>query len=206
MTGTPPYEPQLDGNASQGLLLEALLEVLEKRRRIGGALVLWAEFDPEAISPRMRELRGSDLEARKSAYLNQRVLNQIDWYKTKARWNKRWADRLSNIVIVSQFVALLFSIARMAAAGAGPNAFISSIMRYNLAGLLASIATACIAWLQLRRHEELAQAYATAGHELALLVRKLKEAGDEQGLAAFVTGAETVMSSEHGVWMARRTA
>jgi hypothetical protein len=74
----------------------------------------------------------------------------------------------------------------------------------NLTGLFAAMATAFVAWPQVKQHESVAQAYAIATMDLGLIQEQgARIEGDEQ-LAAFVADAENAISREHTLWVARR--
>lgn len=70
--------------------------------------------------------------------------------------------------------------------------------------VLATGASAVLAWLQIRRHQELAQSYAVASHELALAESRARHVRSEEELARFVGDAEAAISREHTLWIARR--
>ena len=70
--------------------------------------------------------------------------------------------------------------------------------------VFATLATASIAWLQVRRHQELAQSYNLAAHELGLIAIQATHVGSDEGLSKFVADAETAISREHTMWVARR--
>ena len=85
----------------------------------------------------------------------------------------------------------------------------------NLTGAFSAVAAASMAWLQMKRYQDLAQAYALVAHELGLIevqaedVRRLIETQAqrvhrEEHLASFVANAENAISREHTMWVARR--
>lgn len=75
----------------------------------------------------------------------------------------------------------------------------------NYLPLLAAVVAAVFAWLQLKRHQELAKAYGVAALELGTMLGRISECDSADRLAAFVEEAEEAMSREHTLWRARRT-
>ena len=66
------------------------------------------------------------------------------------------------------------------------------------------MAASLIAWMQVKRYQELAQSYGLATQELGLIAsRGLHVASDEE-LSKFVAESETAISREHTLWTARR--
>lgn len=56
----------------------------------------------------------------------------------------------------------------------------------------------------MRQHEELAQSYAVAALELGFIEEQVGRVSDDKGLSAFVADAESAISREHTLWIARR--
>jgi hypothetical protein len=58
--------------------------------------------------------------------------------------------------------------------------------------------------LQLRRYQELSQSYLITATELSLIKSKIHQIETEEELSNFVDDAETAISREHTLWLARR--
>jgi hypothetical protein len=142
----------------------------------------------------MRAVRAGTLEERKQAYLAGRICDQRVWYGNQARSNRLSEDRYFNVVLVSQLAALVATVALVR--------WPSSNVR--LTGFFASLASALIAWLQLKQHKELAQSYSVAELELGFIEEKARHIMTEQEFSDFVSDAENAISREHTLWIARR--
>ena len=71
-------------------------------------------------------------------------------------------------------------------------------------GLFTSIASALIAWLQIKQHKEQAQSYSIAELELGFIQQEAQYIADDLALSDFVGDAENAISREHTLWVARR--
>jgi hypothetical protein len=76
----------------------------------------------------------------------------------------------------------------------------------DLLGIAAASAAAAAAWLEVKDHSSLAEAYATTAHELGLVRAAHPMSLDEDRWATYVSDAETAISREHTRWLARRRA
>src|SRR5262249_24963451 len=97
-------------------------------------------------------------------------------------------------IIVAQLLAAVF-------------AFISTIFPQapiRLAALFSLLATTFIAWLQVKRHQELAQSYNLATQELGIIAINAAHIHTDEELSKFVADAENAISREHTMWVARR--
>ena len=99
-----------------------------------------------------------------------------------------------SIVVIAQTLALAGAAIQLFAAHLG----------INLASVFAAGAAGGLAWLQIKRHQELTQSYAVAAYELGLIVPPSSGSANDEGLSNFVNDAETAISREHTMWIARR--
>jgi hypothetical protein len=150
--------------------------------------------DRPQISPRMREVRSSPLPQRKQVYVTQRIADQRSWYGRKAKKSQKAESWYFVIILVSQAFAL----------AAGAYMISSPDSKWNLVGVFSALASALVAWLQVRQHEELAQSYAVAALELGFIEEQAEHVSNDQGFSAFVADAENAISREHTLWIARR--
>lgn len=150
--------------------------------------------DKPQISPRMREVRAMPLNARKQTYLSQRISDQRSWYGRKAGNSQRAESWYFVVILVSQAMAL----------AAGAFMISSPDSKWNLVGVFSSLASALLAWLQVRQHEELAQSYATAALELGFIEEQAEPVATDADFSGFVGDAENAISREHTLWIARR--
>ena len=66
------------------------------------------------------------------------------------------------------------------------------------------MAAAFVAWLQLKRHQELANSYALAAQELSFIAEQIQRVETAGEFSKFVSDAENAISREHTLWAARR--
>lgn len=178
----------VEEEAAEEAFVERLAEVLTELRNV--------EVRPtggDQITTAMRRVRTADLAGRRDVYRNDRIGNQQSWYAGRATVNRRRARQWLALSIGIQLAGT--AVAALHAAG---------VIEVDLLGLIAAAAAAAAAWLQVKDHGMLGEAYAVAAQELALIRAQIDRIGDEHAWAAFVTRAEQAISREHVVWRARR--
>ncbi len=185
-----PFSRGLAEDESEELFLSRVREVLDALRGISLPV---GEAQPQ-ISSQMRQLRRSDLQQRKQTYLEGRVMEQQDWYATKARHNETRAK---------QWIGTLVGLELLAAALAFANGL--DLAPQSLAGLVGTLIASGAAWLQTRQHQFLASAYSVASQELGIIQSQVGWPTDEESWATFVDQAEEAISREHTTWKASRT-
>jgi hypothetical protein len=193
MMGADPYPISLPANAAEERFLRTLDQLLHDRRLpanlVGGSASLG-----EQITDEMRNLRSSGLGIRKERYLNDRIKEQRSWYGTKSDENlkkmRRWIIVVGGVQLLASFAAL--------ALVKWPN------LAFNFAPVLSALAGAFLAWLQIRRHQELSEAYGLATQELGLVEARHAHVQNEEQFVGFVADAENAISREHTMWAARR--
>ena len=193
MTCTEPYSHSLAPNSVDQRFLDDLKSVLTERpevySRVGGRLA----SEPQ-ITKRMRELRRLNTDGRKDAYLSYRVCAQREWYGTKSEANRRSSDRLYWSMIAAQVLALISAIALVR----WPESTTNPIV------VFVALGAAFLAWLQFRRHQELAQSYGLTAQELGLAYEQGGHVRTAEQLSEFVSDSENAISREHTLWLARR--
>ena len=75
----------------------------------------------------------------------------------------------------------------------------------DLVGVFAAISASALAWLTLKRYEDLAEAYQTAAKELSRIGSEAPSNATEEGLSQFVIDSENAMAREHTLWLAKRS-
>ncbi|AMD01786.1 DUF4231 domain-containing protein [Halomonas chromatireducens] len=170
-----------------------LAEILRANRHIGSGIAdeLAAEHQ---ITPRMEEIRSLDLEARKKMYKEQRIDNQRKWYAKKSSDNRE-ASKIwvvaTILVYIAATVTVLLKIAK-------PEWILLPTEP------LIVLAASFIGWIQIKKFNELASAYALTAHEIGILQPRLDEINDEVSFSDFVNEAELAFSREHTQWVARQ--
>ncbi|GGI95240.1 membrane protein [Saccharopolyspora subtropica] len=145
------------------------------------------------ISERMRELRAAPLAVRKEAYLTGRVLDQQDWYATKAVYHQQRARIYRTTMLVMEVVGVAGALAKA-----------TGVVDFDLAGIVAAMVSAVAAWTATRQRAATATAYVVASHELGVIRDLIDRDLDEQQWSAAVVDAESAISREHTMWHANR--
>lgn len=170
-----------------------LTEILHANRHIGSGIAseLAAEHQ---FTPRMEEIRSLNLEARKKVYKEQRIANQRKWYAKKASDNRKASKRWVVATVVVYIVATITVLLRIA----------KPEWEMLPTEPLIVLAASFIGWIQIKKFNELASAYALTAHEIGILQPRLDEIGDENSFSDFVNEAELAFSREHTQWVARQ--
>lgn len=148
------------------------------------------------ISEVMRQIRSSSLEERKALYLKERIGDQERWYGSKAAISGKKESNVFFSVIGIQCLAVIVAM----------YALIWNHAPSGLVGVLASFSSAALAWLQVKKYQETAQSYSVTSQELGLVEALARSVVTEDQFAAFVEDAESAISREHTLWIARRTS
>jgi hypothetical protein len=193
MTGAEPYFISSPGPEVDSKFISDLKSLVRDSDQL--AVGVSSEYtDKPQISPRMREVRKQSLEGRKQTYLAQRISDQRRWYGKKARKSQTAESWYFVVILISQALAL----------ASGAYMISAPESKWNLVGVFSSLASALVAWLQVRRHEELAQSYAVAALELGFIEEQAEHVDADQEFSGFVGDAENAISREHTLWIARR--
>ncbi|WP_082505271.1 DUF4231 domain-containing protein [Deinococcus sp. Leaf326] len=148
------------------------------------------------VTPKMQHVRSLSFNERKTIYLNKRIEDQRRWYATKSDFNKSKAKMWSNINLISQIVILLlcFAVVRW------------SNIPISIIGVLTTLVSCIVAWVQLKKYQELSNSYGLAAQELASIFGQGTRITQEDQFGIFVSDAENAISREHTMWSARRDA
>lgn len=193
MLRAEPYVTGLTAKEVDEKFASDLASVLSQKSYLSGALD-WKLSDKPQITERMQEVRALDTRSRKEFYLAARIEEQRQWYGGKAKINQNKEEIWFTVIMLIQILA-------------GASAFFlvrSPEFPFNLAGVFSTLATAFIAWLQVKRHQELAQSYNLAAQELGIIAIKARHIDTDDELSVFVADAENAISREHTMWVARR--
>lgn len=148
----------------------------------------------QQLTDTMEKIRKSDLSTRKQVYLVNRIQNQKKWYNQKSKINRNHGATFFWILMGVQVVAILASILLQKT----PD-FI-----FNPTGVLTTVAAGLLAWMQLKQYRTLAESYGLTTHELGIIESKVQDIRSNEEFSDFVLEAETAISREHTVWLARR--
>jgi hypothetical protein len=195
MMRAAPYSRDLSAREADQLFAGDIRTVLLEAHHPSFGFRLESSPAPQ-ITADMQRIRGLDLAERKAVYEQYRLEDQRNWYANKATFNEKQERRGFYAVMFLQGVAAAYAIV-LAALPA---------IETNLLGILSTMGAAFLAWMQVKRHQELAQAYAIAAHELSLAADLAQHATTEDQFTQFVVEAESAVSREHTLWIARRNA
>ena len=151
-------------------------------------------LNKEIITDKMLELRGLSFQEKKDYYITNRIENQKEWYAEKAEWNKGKSEFWFWVIIASQALAVISIVFLIK----NPD------INWNLVGLLTTIASSAISWLQIKQHQELKQAYTTAAEELNFIKELSYKVKNDEQLSKFILDSENAISREHTLWIAQR--
>lgn len=161
MMGADPYSITLGKDQVDNIFATELTALISTQKEVFEESAGTFSNQPQ-ITASMRKLRAAPALVRKAVYLVHRIQNQQDWYSSKADDNKRNGSKFFYFVIAIQSVAIIFAFFRFLGIG---NSF-------QLVSFMSAVAAALIAWMQVKRFQELIQSYSQAAHELGLIVAK----------------------------------
>jgi hypothetical protein len=192
MMGTDPYPTNIGSKADE--LFIASLQSLIKERSSFAARLCDEYFMDKQITDKMRFNRRIGTQERKQMYLSERIDDQRRWYNQKSQANLRSANRYFIMTISSQVLAIIAAFTVVLWQG--------SLVQFT--GIFTTLASAIIAWTQMRRNEELAQSYGLAGQELNFIFEQSSLVENEEQFLRYVANAEMAISREHTMWLARK--
>lgn len=193
MTGAEPYAFSQERRQVDAKFTDDLGRIIRTEREVFGSMPP-ADSSGSQITAAMTNLREARFEEQLETYIRDRIANQQKWYAEAARSNAKNAAWYFWATVAAQLLAVVFAFR-----------YASDITaKFHPAPFFAAVATALIAWVQVRRHDELAKAYSLASHELSALLAKAETISNRLELADFVQDAENAISREHTMWLARR--
>lgn len=192
MIGAKPFDYKLDSKIAQANLITNFKKVIGQRKDffelIGSNFARYEQL-PKSLT----EIRDLDFKQRINIYKTHRLEKQKKWYSDKVDENQKWRKISFALIISAQILALVVMIVNYKFEF---NIFISPIF--------IAISTSLIAWLQLKKYQELSQSYLITATELSLIKSKVNQINSEEELSNFVDDAESAISREHTLWLARR--
>jgi hypothetical protein len=193
VTCAAPYSSDLVPEEADRKFVLDLGSIFKERKHLAFDFGGGFSAEPQ-ITDSMRLQRSAAVAERKDQYLAGRIANQRRWYCKQANSNRSAESMYFLLITVAQGLALLAAIALVR----WPDS------KVKLTGLLTSLASALIAWLQFRQHKELVQSYSIAELELGLIQEQARYVTSDRELSNFVIDAENAISREHTLWIARR--
>jgi len=193
MAGADPYSCDSPASATDRTFISTLESIFKERKQLASSFGGVFREQPH-ITERMRAVRSGSLPERRSAYLAERIADQRRWYGDQAKRNRSAEGKYFNLIVISQFLAFAAAVALVK----WPDS------DFKLTGLFTCLASALIAWVQLKQHKELAQSYSIAEVELGFIQEQGQHITTDREFSDFVGDAENAISREHTLWIARR--
>lgn len=190
MVRAEPFD--MNDDDARAHFISKLEEILEDNREVSKEAV--STGDGRQISNFMRSIRKKSLDERKKFYLEDRVVNQLVWYKSKARFNTRRANLFFGLLCLANIIAIGFAISKIQ----------NPRVENWPTDIFVAVAASLLAWTQAKRYRELSTSYKLAAHEISLVREKLIAIDVEKEFSLFIGDAENAFSREHTQWVARR--
>jgi hypothetical protein len=195
MMAADPFPGSLSPQEADRQFADDLASILRQQEQLGLALRPGQSDQRVQITDAMRSLREADLPEKRRTYGTDRVEHQCKWYSKNARDNHIAELRYYLLAIASQAAALITATI-MTVWPATP---------LNYTAVFATLAAAFMSWTQVKKHNELAQIYEITSNELGLVADQLMHVKTHDELSGFVKDAESAISREHTLWVARRS-
>ncbi len=189
MMNADPFQGEANDNGMRNKLIDELDKVLEDN---DFKAVIQAPGDQ--ITSSMQELREQDRPVRQTAYLEARIIDQQKYYYGKSKMNAKQKDNWYFIIAGTQLLTLIVAIVII---------FVENSI-FNPTGFLSAVAASGLAWLQIKKYEELSLSYRTVANELSLQRARLVAINSEDDFAAFVAKTEESLQNEHKHWLTQR--
>ncbi len=192
ITGTKPFGSSLKLNEAEDKFLTNLKQIIGQKKDF--FRLIGEEFsEGEQVTKSMRELRNLNIQDKIDYYLINRIEDQRGWYYKKSKENRKNKNLTFAAIITFQVLAITALALDF-----------YNIIDFTVTPLMACLASSFIAWLQLKKFQELTESYGITATELSLIKSKIKHIKNESDFENFVDDAETAISREHTLWLARR--
>ena len=194
MMCVPPFNTEKSPATSDQELVTELESIRKARPSVIGELAAYPS-DSDRITPTMRHTRQLSLSDRKRKYLKERLKDQKEWYRSKAKINADAADKSFWVIIWVQTFAFVLGVVEVV-----------KPKTPNMVAVIVSVAAIIIAWNEMKRYKDLANAYTIAADDLASAEAVWEHIADEKELQKQVIQTEDAISREHTMWLVRRTS
>ena len=147
-----------------------------------------------SISDTMRAIRDLPVLDRLDIYKRQRIDDQASWYSTKSESNRKRARFWFWMSVILHIIAIAMLVARVA----------EPKLKLPIE-VVATAASAALAWLESKKYNELNSSYSLAAHEISIIKDEADLVETEKDLAVFVKNSENAFSREHTQWVAKKS-
>jgi hypothetical protein len=192
VAGVDPFPATLPAADVARHFARALHDLVHNSRHLPASL---APSLDEPLPRPMLDARSAPIPLLRDLYLAQRIDNQHSWYAGNAIKNRRHRRIWFLLVILFHLAAILAALWLI----------VDPLSPWHLAALFSTIASAILAWGQVKRFEELALAYARTAHELSRLSAHAATITTQPELSALVTTTESTLSHEYTTWLTHRS-
>lgn len=142
----------------------------------------------------IQQMRAEGWETRRSVFLRERVDDQISWYGSRVKENKRSANALDAMVVILQISGIVLSVVLLERHFNGS----------SLLALTVCVLASLVAWGQAKQYSSLIGPYSNAQRELMSIRQLINVASSESEFVRSGSEAEEAISREHSLWCARR--
>lgn len=178
--------------ASRSLLISRLRDVVQQNPGVSNQMISHAST-PQ-VTDTMTQMRAQAFTQRRDTYIDNRIKDQLEWYKRKAKFNSTAAKCFFTGLIVANLIALACAASKIA----------NPTFQYFPTDVFITIAASILTWMQAKRFTELSTSYALTANEIALIREDAYMLADDVELSKFVGDAENAFSREHTQWEARK--
>ncbi len=188
MICTAPFEKSVTEEEAARRLERVLHEIAKQERDVRPPA-------PVQVTPKMTAVRGWGILQRRELYMNDRVNDQFRWYTKESEKNAARGQLFMYAAVAVQVLAFVVALTLIGT----PKGTADTV------GVFATISAGALGWLQLKRYEDLAEAYDTAAKDLSQIAAEGPVDGSEEALSQFVINSENAISREHTLWLAKRS-
>jgi hypothetical protein len=187
------FEISLSAENAKNIFVERIRSIVDEFKDLTSKLKS-KTLNLPIVTSKMKEVRALSTNERKNLFIEKRINDQKDWYSTKAEFNQKKHNLWFWVIIVFQFLSIVAIV------------YLIKIpdSNWNFIGLFTTISASALSWLQLKRHQELKEAYTTATQELNFIVELSENVETDMELSKFVLDSENAISREHTLWVAQR--
>jgi hypothetical protein len=193
MMRAEPYKDSNNLNKVKANFQKLLKNILEQNKEIADHIGGKRSAN-EQITEKILDVRKLPVNERKEFYIKNRIDDQREWYSNKYSYNKKCNMFWFILVITFNIVAVILAIIQIN----------NPLNKYLPTDVFAVIAVSSLAWIQLKRYQELSSSFALAAHEIGTLKIMAEDVNTENDLSNFVINSENAFSREHTQWIAKR--
>lgn len=139
-------------------------------------------------------LRNSNIDSKKSNYIQKRLKNQRSWYSDKASFNMRRSTQCF-------WAGLLFM-------GTGAILTVIIIAKWlpdlSYLGFFTTASASVFSWSQAQRYDKLKITYDISAYELREFEQKINRMSNEDELVELIENIENAISREHKIWLEQK--